>query len=48
MAILLWSMEYDVEWHLVAPGKLETIAFLEGVYARLCDESLTSLRSQAA
>jgi putative transposase len=39
-AILRWSQERGVEWHCVAPGKPNHIAFVQSSNSRLRDECL--------
>lgn len=34
MAILRWSKERNVEWHYIAPGKLQQNGFIESFNAR--------------
>ena len=40
MAILCWSQERRVDWHYIAPGKLQQNAFIESFNGRLRDELL--------
>lgn len=40
MAILRWSLDHEVEWHYIAPGKPQQNAFVESFNGRLRDECL--------
>ena len=40
MAILSWSMETQIDWHYIAPGKPTQNAFIESFNGRLRDELL--------
>ena len=40
MAILKWVQESDVDWHYIAPGKLQQNGFIEGFNGKLRDECL--------
>jgi putative transposase len=40
MAILKWAQDVDIEWHYIAPGKLQQNGFVESFNGRLRDECL--------
>ena len=40
MTMLRWSQEHGIEWHYIAPGKLQQNAFVESFNGRLRDECL--------
>ena len=39
MAVLRWSQQARVEWHYIAPGKLQQNVFIES-FIHPCDETL--------